>query len=56
MKEFEFYEKLLVQLMCDYGKKSKESKEFEDVKKTFNDVCGSIIHTRIEILIKKEKK
>ena len=59
MKEYEFYDKLLVQLMCDYSKKSKESeesKEFEDVKKIFNEVCGSIIHTRIEILIKKEKK
>ena len=56
MKEYEFYDKLLIQLMCDYGKKSEESKEFEDVKKTFNEVCGSIIHTRIEILIKREKK
>ena len=56
MKEYEFYDKLLIQLMCDYGKKSEESKEFEDVKKTFNQVCGSIIHNRIEILIKREKK
>lgn len=56
IKEYEFYDKLLVQLMCDYSKKTKESKEFEDVKKTFNEVCGRIIHTRIEILIKREKK
>ena len=41
----------------DYGIKSEESKkEFEDVKKTFNEVCESIIHTRIEILITEEKK
>ena len=57
IKEYEFYDKLLVQLMCDYSKKIKESKEIEeDVKKTFNEVCGSNIHTRIEILIKREKK
>ena len=56
MEEYKFYDKLLVQLMCDYGKKSEESKEYEDVKKTFNEVCGNIIHSRIEILIKKEKK
>ena len=56
MKEYEFYDMLLIQLMWDYGKKSEESKEFEDVKKIFNEVCGSIIHTRIEILIKREKK
>ena len=56
MKEYEFYDKLLIQLMWDYGKKSEESKEFEDVIKTFNQDCGSIIHNRIEILIKREKK
>lgn len=56
MKEYEFYDKLLIQLMWDYGKKSEESKEFEDVVKTFNQDCGNIIHNRIEILIKREKK
>jgi hypothetical protein len=53
MKEYIFYDKLLVRLMIDYENKHKEVK---DVEKTFNKVGVELVRERIQSLIKKEKK
>lgn len=53
MKEHIYYDKLLVRLMIDYENKYKEVK---DVDKTFNKISIELVRTRIQLLIKKEKK